>query len=197
MNSFSATQPNEEILKEERIHPGIFALPVLVLIAFGIITLPVIPFLTMTRNLASQFGSQQSQPAFNLIWLIVLLPDLLITGAVFVAVLVAYLKCHVTLTDKRLIYTTGFLARYSGELPLENIDALFMSEPLLGRLLGYGTVTVCTLGGTRFKLDFLSKPHLFHAALQRALAQAKSPVRSAPKLAPVPQDDSRYMPKPS
>jgi hypothetical protein len=195
MNLFSAPLPDEEILKEERIHPGIFALPVLALVAFGIITLPVIPFLTMTKNLAAQFGPQQSQPAFNLIWVVVLLPDFLITAAVFIAVLIAYLKCHVTLTNKRLIYTAGFLARYSGELPLENIDALFMSEPLLGRLLGYGTVTVCTLGGTRFKLDFLSKHHLFHAALQRAVAQAKSPARSAPKLAPTPQDDSRYMPK--
>ncbi len=195
MNVFSAPQANEDILKEERIHPGIFALPALVLVAFGIITLPIIPFLNMTRNMAAQFSPQQPQPAFNLIWLIVLLPGLLISRAVFVAVLVAYLKCQITLTTRRLIYTTGFLARYSGELPLENIDAIFLSEPLLGRLIGYGTVTVCTLGGTRFKLDFLSKAHLFHAALQRAVSQAKSPARPAPKLAPAAQDDSRYMPK--
>ena len=195
MNVFSSLQPNEDTLTEERIHPGIFVLPVLVLIACGVITLPVIPFLTMTRSLAAQFSPNQSQPAFSLLWVIVLLPDFLITGAVFVAVLIAYLKCHVTLTDKRVIYTTGFLARYSGELSLQNIDAIFMSEPLLGRLLGYGTVTVCTLGGTRFKLDFLSKPHLFQAALQRAMSQAKSPTRPASGQAPAPQDDSRYMPR--
>jgi len=194
MNPYFALQPNEEVLKEQRIHLGIFVLPALVLIAFGMFTLPIIPFLSMTRSLAAQFSPNQPQPANTLLWMIVLLPVLLITGAVFVAVLVAYLKCHVTLTDKRLIYTTGFLARHSGELPLQNIDTIFMSEPLLGRLLGYGTVTVCTLGGTRFKLDFLSNPHPFHAALQRALSQVKTPVRRAPKQAPLPEDDSRYMP---
>ena len=62
-------------------------------------------------------------------------------------------------------------------------------------LLVYGTVTVSSLGGLRLPFQYLGKPHLFHAALQRAVAQAKSPPRSAPKLAPAPQDDSRYMPK--
>lgn len=195
MNAFSTLEPNENILKQERIHPDIFVIPVLVLLAFGLITLPVIPFITMTRSLVAQLSPNQPQPVFNVLWVLVFLPDLLISGAVFLAVLVAYLKCHVILTDKRLIYTTGFLARFSGELPLQNLDALFLSEPLLGRLLGYGTVTVYTLGGTRFKLDFLAKPHLFHAALQRAVSQAKSPARPALQPASAPQDDSRYMPK--
>jgi uncharacterized membrane protein YdbT with pleckstrin-like domain len=43
---------------------------------------------------------------------------------------------EITLTNKRLIYRTGFLARAAGELPLENVDAIFIFEPLLGRLLG-------------------------------------------------------------
>jgi hypothetical protein len=120
-----------------------------------------------------------------------LLPALLF----FFLVLAAYLNPQVILTNKRLIYRTGFLARAAGELPLENVDAIFILEPLRGRLLGYGTVTVSSLGGLRLPLQYLAKPQVFHAALQRVVAQAKSPARPAPKLAPVPQDDSRYMPK--
>jgi hypothetical protein len=80
---------------------------------------------------------------------------------------------------------------------LENVEGLFIIEPLLGRLLGYGTVAVSTLGGLRLPLQYLSKPHVFHAVLQKAVASAKAGGRPAQKV-PVPQsDDSRYMPKSS
>jgi hypothetical protein len=59
----------------------------------------------------------------------------------------------------------------------------------------YGTVTVSSIGGLRLPLQYLAKPQVFQAALQRAVAQAKSPARPGAKLAPVPQDDSRYMPR--
>ena len=81
---------------------------------------------------------------------------------------------------------------------MENVEAIFILEPLLGRLLGYGTVAVSSLGGLRLPLGYLSKPHSFHAALQKAVANAKTASRPAPaQKAPTSwDDDSRYMPKP-
>jgi hypothetical protein len=70
---------------------------------------------------------------------------------------------------------------------------MFILEPLLGRLLGYGTVAVSTLGGLQFPLRFIGKPHVFHAALQRAVADAKAPSRPPAKAAPAPLDYARYM----
>jgi uncharacterized membrane protein YdbT with pleckstrin-like domain len=121
--------------------------------------------------------------------------DLFPALLVFILVLVAYLNCEITLTNKRLIYRTGFLVRAAGELPLENVEAMFILEPLLGRLLGYGTVAVSTLGGLQFPLRFIGKPHVFHAALQRAVADAKAPSRPPAKAAPAPLDYARYMPR--
>jgi hypothetical protein len=148
----------------------------------------------MMGNMVGQLSPQGSRPPISILWLFPIAIDILPALLFFFLVLAAYLNCQIILTNKRLIYRTGFLVRAAGELPLENVDAIFILEPLLGRLLGYGTVTVSSLGGLRLPFQYLGKPHLFHAALQRAVAQAKSPARPATKLSPAPQDDSRYMP---
>jgi hypothetical protein len=194
MNPPSPIQPDEEIRRQERLHPGIFGLPVLMLILLLVPTIPLLFFLNMMGNMVGQLNPQAG-PRFGFIWLFVILLDLLPALLVFILVLVAYLNSQITLTNKRLLYRTGFLVRAAGELPLENVEAMFILEPLLGRLLGYGTVTVSTLGGLRLPLQSLGKPQLFHAALQSAVASAKAASRPAPKPPPQPSDDSRYMPK--
>ena len=196
MNPFSDFHPNEEILRQERLHSGIFALPVMLFVALLLPTIPVLFFLNMMGNMIGQFSPQGSRSPLSILWVFPIAIGLLPALLFFFLVLAAYLNSQIILTNKRLIYRTGFLARAAGELPLENVDAIFILEPLLGRLLGYGTVTVSSLGGLRLPLQYLAKPQVFHAALQRAVSQAKSPAcRPDTKLAAVPQDDSRYMPK--
>jgi bifunctional non-homologous end joining protein LigD len=45
---------------------------------------------------------------------------------------------------------------------------------LVGRLCGFGTVTVTTVGGTRFPLSFIGSPQGFHSTLQKAVLNAKN-----------------------
>jgi hypothetical protein len=194
MNPFADLQPSEEILRQERLHRGVFALPALVCAMLLLPTIPIFIFVKMMGNMLDQVGPHNSFPT-SFIWLLPIAIELVPALLLSVVVLVAYLNSEITLTNKRLIYRTGFVVRAAGELPLENVEAILILEPLLGRLLGYGTVTVSTLGGLRLPLRYLAKPQVFHATLQRAVAQAKHPVRPHTKLAPMPQDDSRYMPK--
>ena len=194
MNPFSDFHPNEEILKQERLHPAIFALPVVLFVAFLIPTIPLLFFLNTMGNMIGQFSPQGPRSHFPMLWLVLVAMDLFPALLYFIVILLAYQNSEITLTNKRLIYRTGFVARAAGELPLENVEAIFILEPLLGRLLGYGTVTVSSIGGLRLPLQYLAKPQVFQAVLQRAVAQAKSPARPATKSAPVLQDDSRYMP---
>jgi hypothetical protein len=188
-------QSDERILRQAQIHPGIFGLPVLLLVALLVPTLPLLFFLNMLGNMMNQFSPQGSGFSLPILCLLVVSLDLLPALLLFLLVLVAYLNSQIMLTNKRLIYRTGFLARAAGELPLENVEAMFISEPLVGRLLGYGTVAVSTLGGLQFPLRFIGKPQVFHAALQSAVANAKAPSRPAPKPSPMPLGDSRYMPR--
>jgi hypothetical protein len=86
----------------------------------------------------------------------------------------------------------------TGELPLENVDAIFKEESFLGSLFGYGAVIVTSVGGIRLPIHYLRSPNHFYQILNKAVNRAKSPERPEPvgKMAHSSQsDDSRYMPK--
>jgi hypothetical protein len=219
---------SEYILRRERLHKGLFILPALVFV------LPLIPivalcfFISIIHRQTNDFFQQmqaQSNPS-GLLYLPVLVlavPWLLVSLVSFVSTLFAYLKSEITLTNQRLLFRTGFILRVSGELPLENIETIFLVEPLLGRILGYGTILLTSVGAARFPLRYIGAPQVFHEALQSAVAAAKTPparikppaqsaplappgltAATAPKISttsvksvppPSPDDHSRFMPK--
>lgn len=118
--------------------------------------------------------------------------------------LAAYLQSNVTVTSHRVVYRTGFLLRYTAEIPLSQVEFLSLLEPLVGRLLGYGTVTLRGNGGTVFHLTHINNAASFHATLQRAMQRASGiqptfpvPVSQAPKRpTPVPTPTRTIVPKP-
>ena len=192
-------EPNETILRRERIHADIFALPVLLvlmlLFLFLVIGLIGSAMISQIMKAFAPFSPRPVQPIlFYLPILVTLVPVMIASLFVLVSVWVTYLKSQVTLTNKRLIFQTGFIMRISGELPLENGDGIFLVEPVFGRLLGYGTVTATSLGGAHYPLRFIGKPQAFHAVLQKTVYAAKMPQQPVTE-PPMQDESSRYMPK--
>ena len=218
---------NEYVLRRERLHKGIFILPTLI---FAVPLIPMVAlwfFLSVAQQKAIEVFQQmqgQSTPSGLLFLplLVLAIPWMLVFLGSFVSTLLAYLKSEVLLTNQRLFFRTGFIRRVSGELPLENIETIFLVEPILGRIFGFGTISLTSVGGARFSLRYMSAPQTFHASLQQAVAYAKtlsfrtkptaqvapspSSTRTAgstPKdvvkqhepPAPSPDDHSRFMPK--
>jgi uncharacterized membrane protein YdbT with pleckstrin-like domain len=168
----------ERTLAKVRLHWGIF-IPV-VLVAFGMVA-ATLPFIFITQaadhamsQMARQFNQPSAMPRLHLIWLLPLIPDFVIVPGLLLATWFAYSKSEVTLTNRRLVFRTGFFSRRSGEVPLENVEAIYISEPLFGRMCGYGTVMVTTVGGARFPLSFIGSPQTFHSTLQKAVLDVKS-----------------------
>jgi Bacterial PH domain len=182
------SESSETVLRREHLHSGIFGLPALVL-ALCLVPVSSLYFTLMYFGKAVGF-MPISTTAFGLILVVFLSPALIVLGLVWVA----YLKTEITLTTKRLAFQTGLIVRASGELPLENVEGTFVVEPLFGRLFGYGTIIVTGLGGTQYPLRFIGSPREFHVALQQAMQTAKAPPRPTASQ-PLPDDDSRYMPK--
>jgi uncharacterized membrane protein YdbT with pleckstrin-like domain len=66
------------------------------------------------------------------------------------AIVGAYFKYATTLiviTDRRVLYQTGFIARNTTEMRKEKIESIDVSQSVLGRLLDFGAVTVKGTGG--------------------------------------------------
>jgi len=188
----------EYTLANVRLHWGVFIPAFFILFALSLPALPVMVFVNFTANFASRLSLHPVQPNTWIIWL-ALIPAVVVFGIVLLLTWIAYQKSEIKLTNKRLIFSTGLLSRISGELPLENVESIFLVEPFIGRLCGYGTVAVTSIGGRTFPLRCIGSPQTFHATLQNAVANAKTPPRMATKSPVSPQppqdDDSRFMPK--
>jgi uncharacterized membrane protein YdbT with pleckstrin-like domain len=169
-----ASQLGEQTLIRKRIHRGIFAFPAIFAGLMLLVDLPVFLFLRSVFHMFDQFQQPDSSITIHLLWLLLGAVSLLPALVVFALVLLAHLNSEIVLTTKRLVYRTGLLSRASGELPLENVDAIFIVEPLLGRIFGYGTIAVTSVGGTQFPLRYIGEPQVFHATLQRWVNESKS-----------------------
>lgn len=174
----------ETTLAKVRLHWGIF-IPVALVACFLI--LGTLPFMFLAHSaeqalsdMARQFNRGSSIQHYSLFWL-PLIPDLVIIAGMLLWTWFSYSKSEVTLTNRRLVFRTGLLSRRSGELPLENVESIYISEPLFGRMCGYGTVMVTTVGGASFALSFIGSPQIFHSTLQKAVLDAKNAIRGGPE----------------
>src|SRR5438445_2608840 len=107
----------EETLREERLHPGIFALPVLLSVALLVPTIPALFILNLLRNTFNQLTPNAASFPGPMLWFLLVAVDILPAVVFFLLILAAYQSCRITLTNKRIVYRTGFLVRAAGELP--------------------------------------------------------------------------------
>ena len=74
------------------------------------------------------------------------------------------------LTTRRLTLSTGTLRKRSLELVLPKVESITVNEPLLGRMLGYGTVVVGGTGGTKEAFPLVPSPQQLRDRVQEQLA---------------------------
>ena len=178
-----------------RLHWGIFILPLLTTAMMLLVAVPLLFLVHIFTKMMTQLNPQHVVPVHHLLYVIPFFPAIIVGLPLLLVTWATYLKSEVTLTNRRLIFRTGFVRKTAGEIPLENVEAITIVEPLLGRVLGYGTVIVTSVGGLQFPLRYIRSPRSFHAILQKAVNDAKRPVLMNKASGPLPDDDSRYMPK--
>jgi uncharacterized membrane protein YdbT with pleckstrin-like domain len=67
-----------------------------------------------------------------------------------------FFSTEFAVTNKRVIGKSGMLRRRSLEIMLSKIESVRVDEPLLGRILNYGTIVVKGSGGTSQPFPFIS-----------------------------------------
>jgi uncharacterized membrane protein YdbT with pleckstrin-like domain len=183
----------EKTLIKTRLHWAIFIPALLTFLVLFIPALLAVFSLNVMVNAITQIIHLPSYPGW--IWMVAFTPAVVFGGTMFLITWNAYSHSEITLTNRRLIFRAGFLSRITGELPLQNVEAIFIIEPLIGRLFGFGTILVTSVGASRFPLRLIEAPQVFHATLQSAISDAKRGNKAVPKMPSPTSDDSRYMPK--
>ena len=68
---------------------------------------------------------------------------------------------ELAVTDQRVIYKTGLLARHTLEMNRARVESVTVDQTLVGRIFGYGTVTVRGVGTAFEPIRNISDPLTF------------------------------------
>lgn len=79
---------------------------------------------------------------------------------------IQYVTSEFAVTDKRVLGKVGFIERESDETLLSKIEAIAVDQGVLGRVFGFGTVTITGTGGTPEVFSKISEPLEFRRQIQ-------------------------------
>ena len=142
--------PNERVLYKTRLHWVLFLRPAALFVAGLILT--------------------------GLLWRVSQVDWLWYLGVAVVAAallwgLVHYVELMTSefaVTDTRLIFKVGLVARYTTELLLNKVESIGVTQGLVGRLLNFGDLTVTGTGGAREIFQRVRDPIAFRNHVQEA-----------------------------
>jgi uncharacterized membrane protein YdbT with pleckstrin-like domain len=137
--------PNEQVTYRARLHHVIYALPALVLVFALLVTLGG--------------GGWIAGLAIGLIGFVLFLPPWIRSTS-----------SEFAITNKRVLIKVGLVRRHSLELLLQKVEGIGVDQGILGRILGYGTITVSGVGGTKEAFRMISNPLEFRRQVQASLA---------------------------
>lgn len=97
-------------------------------------------------------------------WIVFISLRALIT--LFIAPIIAYTTSEFAITNKRVIIKIGLIGRTTLEMNLQKIETVNINQSVLGRMLGYGTVTIVGTGGTKETFSPIANPLEFRKRFQ-------------------------------
>lgn len=98
-----------------------------------------------------------------------------------VAIIMGVVRRNATemaVTTRRVVIKQGLVNRKTIEMLLNKIETIEVSEPMAGRMLGYGSITMIGTGGTSEPFHKIGHPLQFRSAVQQQLeklAAGRSP----------------------
>jgi len=137
--------PNEQITYRAKLHRIIYALPAIV-VAVAVLT-------------ALGGGGWIAGAAIGAIGFVLWVPPW-----------IRSFSSEFAVTNKRVLIKVGLIRRHSIELLLQKVEGIGVDQGLLGRILGYGTITVSGVGGTKEAFRMISNPLEFRRQVQASLA---------------------------
>jgi uncharacterized membrane protein YdbT with pleckstrin-like domain len=134
--------PNETVSFRTRLHPVLFAWPILFLLAaIGALAYGVIHVAAGLLVIAVVLG---------------------------LAKYLVYISSEFAVTNKRVIIKVGVLRRRTLEMLLSKVEAVAVTQGIFGRLFGCGSILITGTGGTKELFLNISSPLEFRRAVQAA-----------------------------
>ncbi len=104
-------------------------------------------------------------------WMVIGLVACAVYGAGILVILwvcARYFSTEIAVTNRRFIYKTGLVVRHVNEISLRKVEGVSLSQGILGRILGYGTVQVRGTGADRVNVRMANDPMRLRQQVTRA-----------------------------
>ena len=88
------------------------------------------------------------------------------------------LSTEIAVTSECFIHKSGIISFQTEELELDNIEKVTVAQSILGRLLGYGTLTAHGTGSEEIRVDMVRRP----IALRRQIQFAREGFMDVPEV---------------
>lgn len=86
----------------------------------------------------------------------------------FASMMVTKATTEIAITNSRLIFKRGLVARYVGEMSIDRIEGVNVLQTVWGRIFGYGRIMVRGMGVGEVILPSISNPIAFRRAIEKA-----------------------------
>lgn len=86
----------------------------------------------------------------------------------FARLMVIKATTEIAITNTRLVYKRGLVARYVGEISIDRIEGVNVLQSIMGRILNYGRVVVRGMGVGEVILPPIQDPVAFRRAIDKA-----------------------------
>jgi uncharacterized membrane protein YdbT with pleckstrin-like domain len=136
-------QPGETVRVVGRLHWLIYANAVLLLVIALAIAL---------------LAAELADPTQRQFVLVVALVVAVLGGLVFLGAWIRRKGTEIVVTDRRVIYKRGFIARRTVEMNISKVETVDVEQSIAGRLLGYGTVLIRGTGESLEPLRHVEAP---------------------------------------
>lgn len=96
----------------------------------------------------------------------------------FARMMIEKATTEMAITNLRIIYKRGLLARHVGEISVDRIEGVIVLQSIMGRLLDYGRLAVRGMGVGEVVLPPIAQPIVFRQKVQDARAWKKEDNRN-------------------
>lgn len=94
---------------------------------------------------------------------------ILISGIVIAAGAIKRNATEMAVTNRRVVVKTGLAARKTIEMLLNKIESIEVNESGMGRVMGYGSITLIGTGGTSEPFHLMARPLEFRNQVQQQI----------------------------
>ena len=147
-------QPGETVVYATKLHWFVYLWAILMLV------------ICLVLALAARFTADQQNLSLAF-WVAALIFALLALSAALRA-FVRRATTELAVTDQRVIYKTGLLARHTLEMNRAKVESVTVDQTMLGRIFGYGTIIVRGTGSTLEPIRNISDPLTFRSHITTA-----------------------------